>query len=577
MSVSWVTCCSPGNGEHQGAIAAMSEPNLTYWPRWLPRHLPLPETSLWFNIEVSATRYPRKAATIFYDSVLSYGELKTSAEHLAGFLQQRCGIGRGDRVALFLHNSPQFIIAFYAILRAEAMVVPVNSMSTASELTHIIADCGAQTLITAQELLPHAKSLDGVLEHTVVACYSDYMTSPTDLAVPDFIAAPRQQIEAAAMTGWTAALAMQLKPEPHVATPDDLCVMPYTSGTTGRPKGCVHRHGNVMHTAVGLARWHEKHSEECILAVLPFFHVTGMQNSMNTPLYLGATTVVLPRWDREVAAKLIQRYRVTGWTTVPTIIVDLLSSPNLQRYDLSSLRSIGGGGAAMPRVIAQKLQTLCALTYIEGYGLSETMAPTHINPPDRPKAQCLGLPIFDTDSRVVDPQSLVELAQGEVGEIVTMGPQVFEGYWHKDEANAESFINVDGQRFFRTGDLGYIDEDGYFFFVDRLKRMINAAGFKVWPAEVEAQLYAHPAIQEVAIIGKSDARRGETVKAVVVLRAEARGQVTAGQLTEWARANMAAYKVPRFWEFVETLPKSASGKILWRVLQEAEQRIGPTG
>jgi fatty-acyl-CoA synthase len=551
----------------------MTELNLTHWPSRLPRHLLLPETSLWYNLEVSATRFPDKAAIVFYDGILSYSAVQRSAEHLAGFLQSRCGVKRGDRVALFLHNSPQFVIAFYAILRAEAMVVPVNSMSTATELTHIVTDCGARTLITVQELLPHAAGLAGSLDHTVVACYSDYIPPSTDLTVPEFIAAPRKSFTTPGLTSWTDALAMRLRPLPHVGTPNDLCVMPYTSGTTGKPKGCIHRHRNVMHTTVASARWHERHEEECILAVLPFFHVTGMQNSMNVPLYLGATLVVLPRWDREVAAKLIQRYRVTGWTAVPTIIVDLLSSPNLDNYDLSSMRSIGGGGAAMPRAIAQKLQSLCGLTYIEGYGLSETMAPSHINPPDRPKAQCLGIPIFDTDSRVVDPQTLAELPPGEVGEIITLGPQVFEGYWHNDEANSESFVTVGDQRFFRTGDLGYVDEEGYFFFVDRLKRMINAAGFKVWPAEVEAQLYAHPALQEVAIIAKPDPRRGETVKAVVVLRSEARGKVTAEQLTEWCRQNMAAYKVPRYWDFVETLPKSASGKILWRVLQEEERRL----
>jgi fatty-acyl-CoA synthase len=555
----------------------LTEPNLTYWPEDAPKHLALPETSLWFNLEVVATRYPNKAAIVFYDSVVSYAEFKRGAEHLAGFLQHRCGVARGDRVALFLHNSPQFIIAYYAILRAGAMVVPVNSMSTAFELTHIIEDCGARILITVQELLPHAKSLEGSLHHTIVACYSDFITQPTDLTVPDFLRGPRQDVRAPASTSWTDALAMELEPGSHVATPNDLCVMPYTSGTTGKPKGCVHRHSSVMHTAVALARWYEKHAEEVVLTVLPLFHVTGMQNSMNTPVYLGATIVLLPRWDRDVAAKLISRYRVTGWTTVPTIMVDLLSSPNLDQYDLSSLRSVGGGGAAMPKAIAEKLQRLCDLTYIEGYGLSETMAPTHINPPDRPKPQCLGLPIFDTDARVIDPQTLVELAPGQVGEIVSRGPQVFDGYWHREEANAECFIQVDGKRFFRTGDLGYVDEEGYFFFVDRLKRMINAAGFKVWPAEVEAQLYAHPAVQEVAIIAKPDERRGETVKAVVVLRTEARGKVTSEQLTEWARANMAAYKVPRFWEFVETLPKSASGKILWRVLQEEERRLAAVG
>jgi fatty-acyl-CoA synthase len=268
---------------------------------------------------------------------------------------------------------------------------------------------------------------------------------------------------------------------------------------------------------------------------------------------------------------------VTGLTAVPTLIVDLLSSPRLDDYDLSSLRKIGGGGAAMPEAVARRLESMCHLTYIEGYGLSETMAPTHINPPESPKPQCLGVPIFDTESVIVDPQTLRKLPPGEVGEILTRGPQVFEGYWNNPKATAECFVTVDDKKYFRTGDLGRVDEDGYFFFVDRLKRMINAAGFKVWPAEVEAQLYAHPAVQEVAVISKPDPRRGETVKAVVVLEAKARDKITADELTHWARQNMAAYKVPRVWEFVDSLPKSASGKILWRLLQEQEQERDRVG
>jgi fatty-acyl-CoA synthase len=534
--------------------------------------LSLPETSLWYNLEVSATRYPNKAATVFYDSVLSYGELRRQAERLAGFLQSRCGVQRGDRVALQLHNSPQFVIAYYAVLRADAMVVPVNCMNRTAELTHVIEDSGARVLITSQDLYPQAEPLLGKpLTQVIVACYSDYLTMPTELAVPDFIAAPRSAVRAAGITLWSDVLAAGLDPRPALATADDLCVMPYTSGTTGRPKGCIHLHRSVMHTAVALASWYAKKNHDRVLSVLPFFHVTGMQNSMNTPVFIGATMVVLPRWDREVAAQLIHRHRVSGLTAVPTMIIDLLSSPNLDCYDLSSLRTVGGGGAAMPEAVARRLESLCHLTYIEGYGLSETMAPSHINPPDRPKAQCLGIPIYDTESLVVDPQSLSELPAGEVGEIVTRGPQVFEGYWNNPQANAECFVTIGGKRFFRTGDLGRIDADGYFIFVDRLKRMINAAGFKVWPAEVEAQLYAHPAIKELAIIGKPDGRRGETVKAVVVLQDTARGEVTADDLTSWCRENMAAYKVPRTWEFVDSLPKSGTGKILWRVLQERER------
>jgi fatty-acyl-CoA synthase len=252
------------------------------------------------------------------------------------------------------------------------------------------------------------------------------------------------------------------------------------------------------------------------------------------------------------------------------MIVDLLSSPEVAGYDLSSIKWIGGGGAAMPEAIAQKLQDLCGLTFIEGYGLSETMAPSHINPPQRPKKQCLGIPLFETDARVVNPDTMAELAAGEVGEIVTHGPQVFDGYWNNPQANAACFIELDGKRFFRTGDLGRTDDEGYFFLVDRLKRMINVAGFKVWPAEVEAMLYAHPAIQEAVIIAGKDVRRGETVKAVVVLKPASRGAVDEPALLRWAKDNMAAYKVPCSFELTDTLPKSATGKILWRVLQEQQ-------
>lgn len=282
--------------------------------------------------------------------------------------------------------------------------------------------------------------------------------------------------------------------------------------------------------------------------------------------------VLLPRWNRELAAKLIERHRVTRWSAVPTMVVDFLSMPDIARHDLSSLVGMGGGGAAMPQAVAARLQQLFGLEFLEGYGLSETMAPSHINPEQRIKQQCLGIPILDTDSRVVDPVTLQELAPGEVGEIITHGPQVFEGYWNQPEATEQCFVTVDGKRFLRTGDLGRIDADGYFFFVDRIKRMINAAGFKVWPAEVESLLYAHPAVQEAVVVSTKDTRRGETVKAVVVLKPSLFEKPTPDELIEWARGRMAAYKVPRIIEFVDSVPKSMSGKILWRVLQEKEDR-----
>jgi fatty-acyl-CoA synthase len=301
------------------------------------------------------------------------------------------------------------------------------------------------------------------------------------------------------------------------------------------------------------------------------FHVTGMQAGMNGPIYKGATIVVMSRWDRDCAGMLIERARVTNWSAITTMLVDFLSNPNLGKYDLSSLTVLGGGGAAMPEAIAGKLEEVIGLPYVEGHGLSETMAPSHINPPQRPKKQCGGIPIFNTDARVIDVETRREVGPNQVGEIIIHGPQVFQGYWRQPQATAEAFLEHDGKRFFRSGDLGYYDEEGYFFITDRLKRMINASGFKVWPAEVEAMLYAHPAIQEACVIAARDGYRGETVKAVLVLKREAK-DLRPADITEWARSRMAAFKVPRVVEFVQALPKTATGKILWRQLQEEENR-----
>jgi fatty-acyl-CoA synthase len=290
---------------------------------------------------------------------------------------------------------------------------------------------------------------------------------------------------------------------------------------------------------------------------------------MHANLYVGATMILMPRWDRELAGQLISRWRVSSWTNIPTMVIDLMASPNFAQFDLSSLLYIGGGGAAMPQAIAQRLWEQFGLRYAEGYGLTETAAPSHSNPPDAPKQQCLGIPFMGVDARAVDPDTLQEVAVGESGEIVVHGPQVFQGYWKRPEASAAVFFEMDGKRFFRTGDLGRRDEDGYFFITDRLKRMINASGFKVWPAEVEALMYRHPAVQEACIIGTRDSYRGESVKAVVV-RKPSHSSTTEDEIIAWCRDNMAVYKVPRVVQFVEALPKSGAGKVMWRQLQEAE-------
>lgn len=552
--------------------------HLKVWPEHAPQHLTLPETSLYTNLEVSARRYPDSTATVYYGSELSYAQLKDEVDRLADYLQQQ-GVKAGERVLLYLQNSPQFIIGFYAILRANAVVVPVNPMNRTAELEYLIADTGARVAIAGQEVLPNLLPLieDAAFAAVIVAAYSDYADPRTDLSRPEVVAQPRQAVSGPVTVSWADVMASGLQPGPHTATPGDLCVIPYSSGTTGNPKGCMHNHRSTMATTVIGGLWTRVDHDSVQLVTVPMFHVTGMQVCMNNSIHVGCPMVIMTRWDRSLAAELIQRYRVTNWRNIPTMVIDLVADPRIEDYDLSSLRMIGGGGAAMPAAVAEKLYNLTGLNYIEGYGLSETMATTHANPPQAPKRQCLGIPVIDVDSRVVDIDSLQELDPGETGEIVINGPQVFQGYWNRPADTREAFFELDGKPFFRTGDIGYYDEEGYFFLVDRVKRMINASGFKVWPTEVESLMYAHPAIREVCVISAPHPRRGETVKAVVVLRPEQRGNIAEADIINWCREQMSAYKVPQIVEFRDELPKSSTGKLMWRRLQDEERGQGAAG
>jgi len=561
-----------------------------FWPRRLPHAITTPATSLWDNLATNARRYPGKAALVFFGRHTSYRELAEGAERLAARLHA-LGVRRGDRVVLCMQNCPQLVLAHFAILRANAVVVPVNPMNRAEELKHYITDPDTRVAITTGDLAPELAQASNALEpgqrlrHLIVTQFTDAFDAAE--AGPD---APPEAWRAWLGTrhalpalgdgqgggqvhAWTDALACADAPPALEVDTNDLALLPYTSGTTGLPKGCMHLHRSIMHNAVASALWGTATAENVTLAVVPMFHITGMVSVMHSSIYAGATLVVMPRWDRDLAGRLISRYRVTNWTNIPTMVIDLMASPNFAQYDLSSLVYIGGGGAAMPQAVAQRLLEQYGLRYAEGYGLTETAAPSHSNPPDHPKQQCLGIPFMGTDARVIDPDTLQEVPVGEQGEIIVHGPEVFEGYWKRPDATAAAFIEFEGRRFFRTGDLGRMDEEGYFFLTDRLKRMINASGFKVWPAEVEALMFRHPAIQEACVIAAKDSYRGETVKAVVVLRPSHKGQVSEEEIIAWCRDNMAVYKVPRIVQFADALPKSGSGKVMWRTLQEAEKAL----
>jgi len=554
-----------------------------FWPKRLPYQLTAPQTSLWMNLQISATRYPQKVALVFMGRTWTYSQLQLEAEKIASALR-KMGVKKGDRVVLDMQNCPQLVITHFAILRLDAVVVPVNPMNRTEELKHYILDPDTKVAVTTADLAPELAAASNALEkkerlqHLLVTQFTDAFDAanigPEEL--PETWSVWLKTVHALPLLedgqvhAWASALQGEVELGPVSAQSEDLAVLPYTSGTTGLPKGCMHTHGTIMHNAMSSGLWANGTPENKCLCVVPMFHITGMVSVMHATIFMGATLILMPRWDRDLAGRLISKWKVTHWTNIPTMVIDLLGSANMAQFDLTSLQNIGGGGAAMPEAVAQRLIDQFGLRYIEGYGLTETAAPSHSNPPDAPKKQCLGIPFMSVDARVVDPETLKELPQGESGEIVMAGPQIFKGYWKRPEATASAFFERDGKSFFRSGDMGRIDEEGYFFMTDRLKRMINASGFKVWPAEVEALMFKHPAIQEACIISTKDAYRGESVKAVVVLRSTHKGQVSEQDIIEWCRDTMAVYKVPRVVEFLEVLPKSGSGKVMWRALQEAE-------
>jgi fatty-acyl-CoA synthase len=509
---------------------------LTHYPAHASRGALIPTKPLTQYLEDAAKCTPEKTAIVFEGSTLTYAELLARVESLAAHLHNALQVKHGDRVILLSQNCPEYIVAFYAIMRAGAVVVPINPMCKADEVAFYVQDTDARVAIVQHDLLASFPS------NTLSIIDMDSRLRGNDGLV-------------------------NLPAHPDV---NSLCVLPYTSGTTAHPKGCMHTHATVLASLLASQQWRKLDSNAVCFCVAPMFHMLGMQNGMNMPLTLGSTLVMMRRWDAGTAAELIEQHRVTTWTAPPAMLIDFFAHPEAKTRDLSSLSLLTGGGAAMPEAIANMLKERFNLSYNEGYGLTETASFLHSNPVERGKRQCLGLPTQGVDSRIVDPETLRELAQGEMGELVTNGAQVMQGYWRNDAANQTAFIEINGKRFFRTGDLASVDEDGYFFMRDRLKRMVNVSGYKVWPSEVESMLYQHPSIHEACVIGVPDKRSGERVVALVVLKANA--DVASEQaLIEWMRSKMAVYKAPKEVRLMANLPKSNTGKILWRQLQEQEK------
>ncbi len=550
------------------------------WPKGLPFTQYVPHLTLPQCLEISALKFSRKPAYVVYGHQVTYAELHAKVQRLAAWLQQRAGVRGGDRILLSAQSSVQFVIAYYAILRADAVAVLANPMCRSGELAHLAEDSGARLVIASQEMWPQLEGATSKgVEEMLLFAYREGLSGQGDSDAPEWFSEPPQLPSHPAVTGWTEALSEKLVPWPAKAGPDELCLIAYTSGTTAHPKGCTHTHRSILTGAVTTGNWRGDTSETVILGASPMFHMLGLQSLVNTSVYLGATCVLLPRWDARKAAELIARHRVNRWGATPPMLVDLLGQPDVSERTFDSLVYITGGGAALPETVNRRLSEELGIRYIEGYGMTETAAMTMATPPQRPKRQCLGIPTAGVSAMVVDPVTLESYPDGctkESGELWISGEQVSpDGYWNNEEANQSSFVMRDGKRWLRTGDLVARDADGYYFLVDRLKRMINAGGYKVWPTEVESFLHGHPAIQEACVISVSDARRGEQVRAIVVLRDG--HYLSAKQLIEWARANMAAYKCPREVVFTDRLLRSPTGKIDWRRIQEQANQLCTQG
>lgn len=549
---------------------------LASYPKEVPHSIELPEIPVHQFLTQAFESMPNKVAIHFMGRELTYKELYESALKFANYLRS-LGVEKGDRVAIMLPNCPQAVIAYYGTMYAGGVIVQTNPLYTERELQYQMADSGAKVILVMDILYPRAMKIlhETNIENVIVTGIKDYLPFPKNLVYP-FIQKKQYGFSVKVEHSGTNHLFTEImkmaktdKVEQEFDFENDLALLQYTGGTTGYPKGVMLTHKNLIANTLMCDAWMYKckKGEETILGILPFFHVYGMTTVLILSVMQQGKMVLLPKFDAEQALKTIDKLKPTLFPGAPTMYIGLLNHPDLAKYDLSSIKACLSGSAALPQEVQEKFEELTGGRLVEGYGLTETSPVTHANPIwDHRINGSIGLPWPNTEAVILRSGETEVLPVGEIGEIAVKGPQVMKGYWNRPEETAMTF--ADG--WFLTGDLGYMDEKGYFYVVDRKKDMIIAGGFNIYPREVEEVLYEHEAIRECVVAGIPDPYRGETVKAYIVLK-EGKS-VTDKELNEYCRKNLAAYKVPRFYEFRQELPKTAVGKILRRTLIEEEKQ-----
>jgi acyl-CoA synthetase (AMP-forming)/AMP-acid ligase II len=551
---------------------AQAEDTEHLWSRvWDPRipRVFTPQEPVMEYLRDSAKASPDKPALIYYGRCITYRQLSEAIDRFAGVLAG-LDVMKGDRVALFMQNCPQFVISYFGALRAGAVVVSLNPMFKSAELEYELNDSGAGTIVALDYLYPEVLRAGGRirLKNVILTRLADYLPEAPELPLPAEMEQPEHSFPGT--LDFLELLRRSRSPSAPVVTSlkNDVALLQYTGGTTGLPKGAVLTHYTLAHNAAAVPLWFAYSGQDVHTGIMPFFHVAGMIHSMCAALVSGGTLVVLARFSPEVLAKAIEKYRCTVLNTITTMYTGLLEWTGTDRYDLSSLRLVWEGGAPLPAAAEERLKKLLPQAFVgEGYGLTETLTGGVNTPLYRRKQGFIGIPFPSTDIKIVDLETgRKECGVGEEGEVVIRGPCVMRGYWNNPAETRQQIR----KGWLHTGDIGRFDEEGYLAIVSRKKELIKCSGFSVFPSEVEDLLYKHPAIAEVSVIGIPDSYRGETPKAFIVLRPEYRGKIREGDILTWAKDTMAPYKRPRVVEFREALPKSGAGKVLRRVLAEEE-------
>jgi long-chain acyl-CoA synthetase len=514
---------------------------------------------------------PEQAALYYFDRAISYSELDRASSALAAALKER-DVRHGDRVALFLQNIPQFLIGLYGAWKVGAIVVPCNPMFKQQELEYQLNDSGAKALICLESLyetVARAALGKTKVEFVITTNELDYADKEP---VPALLRASRKQ--------WFDETLDMLElleqfdgayVEFATLAPGDIAFLTYTSGTTGRPKGAMNTHANVVFNATVYQRWMRLTSDDVVIGVAPFFHITGLIAHLAVAALAGMPIITFYRFDPAEMLRLIEKWHGSFTVAAITVYIALLNHPDIRTRNLDSFRKAYSGGAPVSPTIVENFEKITGAYVHNVYGLTETTSPSHAVPlgvrapvdPDS-GALAVGVPIPNTTCRVVDVASGQDLPAGELGELITKGPEVVAGYWEKPEETAYAIRNS----YLYTGDIAKMDKEGWFYLVDRKKDMIIASGYKVWPREVEDVLYQHPAVREAGVVGMPDAYRGETVIAYVALKSGFEGKVTPEELMEFCKQRLANYKYPRHIEIMEELPKTPTGKFLRRELRD---------